>query len=150
MSRIVRRTLVIGLLLAAATAVRAGDPLATLLDPYFRVQAALSDDSVEGVAADGAAIAAAARVLGAPAAPIAEAADTLAAASSLAAARAAFGALSDAVIAYAETTKAAPGEGVTTMVCPMANKQWLQKGEAVSNPYFGKAMKTCGEKKKSV
>ena len=35
------------------------------------------------------------------------------------------------------------------MYCPMVNKQWLQKGETVSNPYYGKAMLTCGEKKKS-
>jgi hypothetical protein len=51
------------------------------------------------------------------------------------------------VVAYSEKTKAA-GAGLHTMYCPMASKQWMQKGEKVSNPYFGKAMLSCGEKKK--
>ena len=112
-------------LVLGATAVRAGDPVLAMLDPYFRIQTALSDDKTDGVKAD-----------------------ALSSTSDLAAARAAFSALSDAVVAFSEKTKAA-GDGVHTMFCPMANKQWMQKGEKVSNPYYGKSMLTCGEKKKS-
>ena len=81
-------------------------------------------------------------------APIAKAADALAGAADLGAARTAFSQLSDAVIAFSESTKAEAGDGVHAMYCPMAKKQWLQKGEKVSNPYYGKSMLTCGEKKK--
>ena len=66
----------------------------------------------------------------------------------LGAARTAFSQLSDAVIAFSESTKAEAGDGVHAMYCPMVKKQWLQKGDKVSNPYYGKSMLTCGEKKK--
>ena len=140
--------LVLAFVLAVGTTIaRAGDPLTAMLDPYFRIQSALSDDKTDGVKADALAIKTAAKSLGAPAEPIVVAADALSAAADLGAARTAFGTLSDAVVAFSETTKAA-GEGVHTMYCPMVNKQWLQKSEKVSNPYYGKAMLSCGEKKK--
>lgn len=139
--------LVAAVLVAGAVAARAGDGLQALLDPYFRIHAALSDDRTDGVKADALAIAKAARAMGEPGTTIAQAADTLAASADLAATRVAFGALSDAVIALADKTRAA-GDDVHTMFCPMASKQWLQKTEAVSNPYYGKAMLACGEKKK--
>jgi Cu(I)/Ag(I) efflux system membrane fusion protein len=136
---------VVGVVLVGAVTLRASDPT-PMLDAYFRVHAALSDDRVDGVQTDAAAIATAAKGLGEAGAPIAQAADALAGAADLASARKAFGPLSDALVAYAEATKTA-GEGVHAMFCPMANKQWLQKDEKVRNPYFGKAMLTCGEKK---
>ena len=139
--------LIVGLMLTATTA-RAGDPLLTLLDPYFRIQSALSDDTTDGVAADAAAIATSAATLGDAGTPIVLAAKELGKAADLNAARLAFSKLSDAVVTYSESTKTSAGEGVTTMFCPMANKQWMQKGEKVSNPYYGKSMLTCGEKKK--
>jgi hypothetical protein len=140
--------LLLGFVVAAgSTNVRAGDPVLAMLDPYFRIQTALSDDKTDGVKADALAIKTAATSLGESGQKIAVAADTLSSASDLAAARTAFSALSDAVVAYSEKTKSA-GEGVHTMFCPMANKQWMQKGEKVSNPYYGKSMLTCGEKKK--
>ena len=142
-------TLVLAFMVAVgSTAVRAGDDVLAVLDPYFRIQTALSDDKTDGVKADALAIKTAAKSLGEPGQKIVVAADTLSSAADLAAARAAFSALSDAVVAYSEKTKAA-GDGVHTMFCPMANKQWMQKGEKVSNPYYGKSMLTCGEKKKS-
>lgn len=131
-----------------STAARAGDPVIAMLDPYFRIQTALSDDKTDGVKDDAAAIKTAAKSLGEPGQKIAAAADLLSSAGDLAAARIAFSALSDAVVAYSEKTKSI-GSGVNTMFCPMANKQWLQKGEKVANPYYGKSMLTCGEKKKS-
>ena len=146
--KLIHRALVLGLMLVGAVALRAGDPLLTMLDPYFRIQASLSDDKTEGVTVEAKAIATAAKAMGEPGAPIAKAADALAHATDLGAARTAFSQLSDAVIAFSESTKAEAGEGVHSMYCPMANKQWMQKGEKVSNPYYGKSMLTCGEKKK--
>jgi hypothetical protein len=142
-------TLVLAFMVAVgATVVRAGDPVLAMLDPYFRIQTALSDDKTDGVKADALAIKTAATSLGEAGTKIVATADALSSTSDLAAARAAFSALSDAVVAYSEKTKAA-GDGVHTMFCPMANKQWMQKGEKISNPYYGKSMLTCGEKKKS-
>ena len=95
------------------------------------------------------AVAKAAEALGAAGQPIAAAATELAAATTLEAARDAFGKLSGAVIAYADTTKAAVGDHVSKVYCPMVKKRWLQKGETVKNPYFGKEMQSCGTIEKS-
>jgi hypothetical protein len=149
MKLMIRAALLVMLAVAVPGVARAGDPLLTMLDPYFRIQSSLSDDKTDGVKADAAAIASAAKGMGESGVPIAKAADALAGASDLAAARTAFSQLSDAVIAFSESTKAASGDDVHAMFCPMARKQWLQKGDKVSNPYYGKAMLTCGEKKKS-
>ena len=148
MKLMLRHAVVLGLVLVGTVALRAGDPLLTMLDPYFRIQTSLSDDKTDGVKADAAAIANAARAMGDSGAPIAKAAVALEGAADLAAARTAFSQLSDAVIALSESTKAQPVDGMQAMFCPMVNKQWLQKGNKVSNPYYGKAMLTCGEKKK--
>ena len=145
----VRLSLLIGVVLACAAGARAAESLTPLLDPYFRIQSALTDDKTEGVRADATLIATEARSLGAGGEAIAAAATGLSATADIAAARAAFSKLSDALIAYAEQTKAATGDGVTAMYCPMVKKSWLQKGTAVKNPYFGKAMQSCGEKKKT-
>ena len=148
MRLLVRSALVFTLLVGSVGVARAGDSLVDLLDPYFRIQTALSDDKTDGLKADATLVATAARTLGAAGADIATAADSLARAADLVAARTAFGKLSDAVIAYSESTKASAGDGVNAMVCPMVKKQWLQKGDKVANPYYGKSMLTCGEKKK--
>ena len=64
-------------------------------------------------------------------------------ATTIEAARAAFGDLSTALIAYADTTKQ-PIEGKIVAFCPMVNKSWVQTDGAIANPYYGKAMTTCG------
>ena len=56
-------------------------------------------------------------------------------------ARDAFGGLSDALISY--FGRAVP-DGTAVAYCPMARKSWLQHGEAIQNPYYGKAMADCG------
>ena len=145
----VRLSLLVYVVLVCAAGAHAAGSLTPLLDPYFRIQSALTDDKTEGVQADATLIATEARSLGAGGEAIAAAAAGLGAAADIGAARVAFGKLSDALIAYAEQTKAPTGEGVTAMYCPMVKKSWLQKGTAVKNPYFGKSMLTCGEKKKS-
>jgi len=149
MKLMVRGALLVVLAIATSGVARAGDPLLTMLDPYFRIQSSLSDDKTEGVKADAVAIATTAKSMGEAGAPIVKAADALAGAADLGAARTAFSQLSDAVIAFSESTKAEAGDSVHAMYCPMLKKQWLQKGEKVSNPYYGKSMLTCGEKKKS-
>lgn len=136
-----------GLLAAPAASGAAADPLQAVLEPYFRIQSSLSDDTIDGVRADATAVAEAAGALGEPGVPIARAAGALSAAADLAAARLAFGTLSDAVVTYADAAGTAAGDGVHVMFCPMVDKQWMQKGEAVRNPYYGKSMLACGEKK---
>jgi Cu(I)/Ag(I) efflux system membrane fusion protein len=132
---------------ALTGAARAGS-IATLLDPYFRIQDALVDDRIDTVKADAALVEQHATALGTDAKAIAAAAAELARAGNISAARLAFGKLSDAVIAYSEQTKSNPGDDVVAMYCPMVKKSWMQKGEKVRNPYYGKAMPNCGEKKK--
>ena len=67
----------------------------------------------------------------------------LAKASSLDAARTEFAKLSDKA---APLTAGQPGYFV--IHCPMANKDWVQTTEKVSNPYMGKDMTSCGIVKK--
>ena len=143
-----RVVLVLALLVAARGVARAGDPVLALLDPYFRIQTQLTSDTTEGIKGDAALIAKGAQELGDAGKSIATAADMLGAAPSLGEARAAFSKLSDAVIAYSDRVKANPGNDVHTMYCPMEKKSWLQKGDTVRNPYLGKTMSDCGEKKK--
>lgn len=132
-----------------AIPVRAADTLSAVLDPYFRIQSQLAEDSHATTKADAEAVAKAAETLGAAGQPIVAAANSLAAASTLEAARDAFGKLSGAVIAYADSTKTSVGDHVSKVYCPMVKKRWLQKGETVKNPYFGKEMQSCGTIEKS-
>lgn len=132
-----------------AMPVRAADSLSAVLDPYFRIQSQLAEDSQATTKSDAQAVAKAAETLGAAGQPIVVAANDLAAAATLEAARDAFGKLSGAVIAYADSTKASVGDHVSKVYCPMVKKRWLQKGETVKNPYFGKGMQSCGTVEKS-
>jgi uncharacterized protein DUF3347 len=135
-------------LVAMALPARAADSISAVLTPYFRIQTALVDDRIDTVKSDALLVAQEAGGLGASGKPIEAAATTLSQASDIGAAREAFGRLSDAVIAYADATKTSPGTDVATVYCPMVKKSWLQKNGEVRNPYFGKAMPSCGEKKK--
>ena len=143
-----RMFLILVAIVAATSMARAGDPVLALLDPYFRIQTTLTSDSTDGIKGDAVLIAKGAQELGDAGKSIAMAADTLGAAPSLTEAREAFSKLSEAVIAYADRVKAQPASDVHTMYCPMVKKSWLQKGDKVQNPYAGKAMSDCGEKKK--
>jgi hypothetical protein len=134
-------------LFLAAVPARAADAIDSVLTPYFRIQKQLADDKAD-VKADATAGAEAAAALGSAGDPIAAAARTLASASTLPAARDAFGTLSDALVAYADSTHAALGAGTATAYCPMVKKSWLQQGEAIHNPYYGKSMLGCGTIKK--
>jgi hypothetical protein len=60
--------------------------------------------------------------------------------------REAFKALSTRVIALAEALPPtrAMGQRLFVLHCPMAPGDWLQKDEAVANPYYADSMKQCG------
>ena len=134
-------------LFLAAIPAYAADAIDGVLTPYFRIQKQLADDKGD-VKGDATLVAEAAAALGSAGDPIAAAARTLAGASTLPAARDAFGTLSEALVAYADSTDAALGAGTSTAYCPMVKKSWLQQGQDIRNPYFGKSMLGCGTIKK--
>ena len=115
-----------------------------VIDPYLKIQAALADDSMEGVKANAGSIATAATSLGAPAVKIDTAAVQLASATEIDDARNKFGALSEAIDTYVTGLHLVAPEGVKVAMCPMVHKPWLQADATINNPYFGKSMQTCG------
>ena len=122
---------------------------ASIMDPYLAIQTALADDSTDNVKMNAGNIVTASTALGAPAMKIDEAALQLAAAAEAVPAdiervREKFGLLSEAMDAYMTGLKLSGGEGVRVAWCPMVNKPWMQKGDALANPYYGKEMLTCG------
>ena len=117
----------------------------SIVEPYLKIQTALSQDRIDDVKANAGQLATAATALGAPAMKIDTAAVQLASAAELEDAREKFGRLSDAVVTYMDGLKLAPPDGVRKAYCPMARKPWLQKGDTIANPYYGTSMPTCGE-----
>ena len=115
-----------------------------VLDPYLKIQAALSNDTMDGVKANAGEVATASAALGAPAMKIDTAAVQLASAVEIEDARAKFGTLSEAIDAYMTGLKLKPPEGVKVAFCPMVHKPWLQTASAIDNPYYGKSMLSCG------
>jgi hypothetical protein len=115
-----------------------------VLDPYLKIQAALADDSMDGVKAKAGDIATAATSLGAPAMKIDTAAVQLAAAADIDDARSKFGVLSEAIDTYMNGLHLTAPEGIKVAMCPMVHKPWLQTDATIHNPYFGKSMQTCG------
>ena len=116
----------------------------SVIDPYLKIQAALADDSMDGVKANAGNIATAATALGAPAMKIDTTAVQLAAAGEIEDARAKFGALSEAIDTYMTGLKLKAPEGVKVAFCPMVQKPWLQADATIHNPYYGKSMQSCG------
>jgi membrane fusion protein, copper/silver efflux system len=121
----------------------------TIIDPYLKIQAALADDSTEGIHTNAGSIVTAATSLGAPAMKIDGAALQLAAASEatppdISAVRDKFGALSEAIDTYMTGLHLTPPDGIKVATCPMVNKPWLQASATIENPYYGKEMPTCG------
>ena len=116
----------------------------SVVDPYLKIHAALSDDTVEGVRAAAGDLATAATALGAPAMKIDTAALQLASATELEDARTKFGVLSEAMEAYMNGLHLKPPAGVRVAFCPMVLKPWLQADATITNPYYGKEMLTCG------
>ena len=125
-----------------------GDAIRGVVKSYLEIQAALAEDRFADLKAPAGTLSSQAAAMGKDATALARAATTFAAAADLAAARDAFGPLSDAVIARVK----ADGSGsvaseLKLAYCPMVRKSWLQLGDQVRNPYYGKSMPTCGELK---
>lgn len=122
----------------------ASETLQKIVASYLQIQTELAGDSDDGVRRSAGSIAELAAGMGAPGAGIVEAAKALEAAGDLKAAREAFGPLSDAVIAAAKAEGWQGLDEAKVAFCPMANRSWLQKGDAIRNPYYGSQMLTCG------
>ena len=112
-----------------------------ITSPYLKVQVVLAGDSIKGVSEAAEEIMAAAAALGDDGNGLADAAGALAVAGDIEAARKAFGALSDALIDYADSVGI--GE-LKVAYCPMADRSWIQEGGSIANPFFGAFMLTCG------
>ena len=119
------------------------DFVADVVGPYLSIQSALVKDELGPVAAAAKSLQKGAVRLGGDGKALVAAAAKTAEATSLEAARAAFGDLSTALIAYADATKQ-PIEGKIVAFCPMVKKSWVQKEGTIANPYYGKAMSDCG------
>lgn len=106
---------------------------------YESIRAALAQDTTKGVAADATALSRLAlEIAGEDAGRAAEA---LAKAKGIEEARARFGVLSEFLVpAFME----ADLPGVHGFVCAMKQKPWAQRGSTPANPYYGKAMPSCG------
>ena len=132
-------------LLSAGSGVAASESLKAIVESYVVIQSQLAADKVAEVKAPARAIAAKAASMGKEGAAIAKAAATLEAATDLTSARAAFGPLTDAVMAAGKAEGWKDVEGVRLAFCPMVKQSWLQKEEQIRNPYYGSGMLTCGE-----
>ena len=137
-----KRLLLAGLLTVALGAPAAAELADDVAAPYLHIQLALANDSIDGVSDAAASIAASAAALGEAGADIAASAEALAAAKDLRTARAVFGPLSDALIAYGE--EVGFGE-LRVAYCPMVDKSWVQAAGDIRNPFYGSMMLTCGE-----
>ena len=115
-----------------------------MLAAYLAIQRALAADSLAGVRTRAHDIALYAPTGGAAGQRVATAAQAFERVADLSSARAAFGALGDAVLIAARRAGRPLDPGVKVAYCPMARKYWLQTGETIENPYYGAAMRTCG------
>jgi len=131
------------LALATALPVAASDFVNDVVGNYLTIQTALVNDDLAPVSAAAKALQQHAATLGTAGKPLAEAAQRTADATTLDAARGAFADLSAAIIGYADATKQ-PVAGKIVAYCPMAKKSWVQTDGAIANPYYGKAMASCG------
>jgi protein SCO1 len=129
---------------SAAASPMAAAKLKPIVDPYLRIQLALNADSLGDSRNDARSIAAEAGTLGPGGATIDAASREFAKAADLKTARTAFARLGDAIMAYAKVTGAGIDDDVKIAYCPMVQKYWLQRGETIRNPYYGKKMSDCG------
>jgi hypothetical protein len=122
-----------------------GTPMpSSIVEPYLKIQTELYNDSVENVRANAGNLATASASLGSPAMKIDMAAVQLASATELPDAREKFARLSEAIVTYMDGLNLTPPEGVQVASCETTNRQWLQEGPTIANPYDGAAASTCG------
>ncbi len=140
--------LVAAVLVAGAGVAPAAEISRALVQPALDIQVSLASDTMENVVENAALVEAEAARLGAPASKIVSAAKQLQKTRAIGDARVAFGALSEAIVAYMDTQKLSPASGVRVAFCPMVLKPWLQQDGPLRNPYYGRAMLTCGSFRK--
>jgi hypothetical protein len=149
--RMLKYTLTVGALLAAATVVtplHASETMKAIVGSYLEIHAALSADKMDGVKPAAKAIGEQAARMGPAGEAIVRSAKIVEAATDLKSARAGFGDLSDAVIAAGKVEGWKDVPEAKVAYCPMIRKSWVQKDEKIQNPYYGSSMLTCGEIKK--
>ena len=114
-------------------------PVAQAFEHYELVRAALAADNLPEALPHAVLLAPKAEAAGGAAAK--KAAEGLAAAANIEEARKQFGELSTVLVPLFQA-EAIPG--TTAYMCPMKQKPWVQRGDKMANPYYGKAMLTCG------
>jgi len=146
MSRTVRHALAALVLCGASTIVSGQTPPAAPAKPavqafehYERVRVALAADKLTDVAPHARALAAVVGPVGGAGSK--KAADAIAAATTIDDARKHFGDLSTILVPVFQA-EAIPG--TTAYICEMKKKPWVQRGDKIENPYYGKSMLTCG------
>jgi len=122
----------------------ADSTLTRIIDSYLRMQRALSADQMTGVDDNARIIAGAAATLGASGVDMQAAAGQIEHTADLQAARTAFANLGDAIMIHAKRSGTPVGVDVHVAFCPMLQKYWLQTGDTVQNPFYGKQMSDCG------
>jgi len=127
---------------------RASEEMKAIVASYLDIQSQLVADKTDAIKTQAHAIGEQAGKMGQPGADVAKAAGDLEQAGDIKAARAAFGTLSEAVVAAAKADGWTDVSGLKLAYCPMVKKPWLQKGDKMQNPYYGQAMPGCGEFRK--
>jgi hypothetical protein len=110
-----------------------------LFEHYEGVRRALSSDKLADVAPHAKQLAASVESIGGPDAK--KHADAVLAATTLDETRKHFGELSTILVPIFVSAKI---QGATAFMCPMKKQPWMQKGDKMENPYYGKSMATCG------
>ena len=114
-------------------------PAAQAFESYESVRAALAADNLADATPHAKVLADRAEAAGGVQAK--KAARALAEAKNIEDARKSFGELSTILVPIFQA-EAIPG--TTAYLCPMKQKPWVQRGDKMANPYYGKAMLTCG------
>jgi hypothetical protein len=139
----------VGMFTAVGTAAAAQDhaghashasPAVQAFEHYEGVRAALSGDRLADATPHARRLATSVEAVGGPEAK--QAADALAAAKTIADARTHFGALSTILVPKFQE---AGIDGANAYYCAMKKLPWMQRGDTVENPYYGKSMLKCGE-----
>ena len=113
---------------------------AQTFEHYEGVRAALAADRLAEVGPHAKHLAASVKAIGGPEAK--KAADALVAAATIEDAREHFGALSTILVPKFQE---AGIDGARAYYCGMKKLSWMQRGDKVENPYYGKSMLACGE-----
>ena len=119
------------------------------LDDLVAIQKSLAGDSMDHVNHHAMAISKAVKEhkLHGIAAETSQQATKVAQSKSLKSARHSFKALSQSFVDYLANHPDKTGK-YRVAYCPMAKASWIQEGEAIRNPYFGKSMLNCGSLKR--